>query len=73
MAFEADCGMSTVLAALCVEITDGFLVPGKCRATGQARATCLNQPDRLPAPANPKSEIRNPKFREGGWQPKTQN
>jgi len=59
--------MSTVLAALCGAITGGLLVQGKCRAAGQPRATCLDQPDRLLAPANPKFEIRNPKFREGGW------
>jgi len=28
MAFEADCGVSTVLGVLCVAIAAGFLVPG---------------------------------------------
>jgi len=32
MAFKADCGVSTVLEALCVASTAGFLVPGGCWA-----------------------------------------
>ena len=51
----------------CVARTARFPVPGEFRTTDQARATRLNQPDSLPAPINPKSEIRNPKFRQGGW------
>jgi hypothetical protein len=31
MASEADCWASTVLEALCVASTVGFLVPGECR------------------------------------------
>ena len=31
MAFEADCGLSTVLEALCVTSTARFLVPGERR------------------------------------------
>ena len=33
MAFEADCGMSTVLGKICVTRTAGFLVPGEWVAT----------------------------------------
>ncbi len=33
MAFEADCGVSTVLEAFCVTSTAGFLEPAGCRAT----------------------------------------
>ena len=39
MAFEADCGLSTVLDAFCVASTAGFLVPGECRASAAARDT----------------------------------
>jgi hypothetical protein len=51
MAFAADCGVSTVLEEFRVTSTVGFPVPGECRATGQARATRLSQPDHLLAPA----------------------
>ena len=37
MAFEADCGVSTVLEALCVASTARFLVPGKRRAADRLR------------------------------------
>ena len=37
MAFEADCGVSTVLEAICVTSTVGFLVPEKCRVSTLAR------------------------------------
>jgi len=35
--FEADCGVSTVLVALCVTITARFPVPRECRASTLAR------------------------------------
>ena len=37
MAFEADCGSSTVLEEHCLASTAGFLVPGMLRATGPPR------------------------------------
>ena len=63
MAPEADCGLSTVLEALCVTSTTRFPVPANCRAT-RPSATA---PRRLKLPGggfklrDVKSEIRNPK------------
>ncbi len=37
MAFEADCGVSTVLEEFRVASTAGFLVPGDCRTAGYLR------------------------------------
>ena len=42
MAFEADCGSSTVLEALCVASTVRFLVPGECRAVMDVQARRLH-------------------------------
>ncbi len=37
MAFEADCGVSTVLEALRVASAAGFLVPGEFRTAGRLK------------------------------------
>ena len=40
MAYEADCGVSTVLKALRVATTAGSLVPGEWRTTFHLRPAC---------------------------------
>ena len=65
MAFEADCGVSTVLEEIRVTSTARFLVPGECRATGprdealrdSATPTGASSRGFTFGVANPKSEI----------------
>ena len=63
MAFEADCASSTVLEALSVASTVGFIVPGECRSTICSESGCQASP--VNAGRSPrrfrKFEIRNPK------------
>jgi len=67
MAFKADCASSTVLEALSVARTAGFLVPGECRSTIRSESGCHAPPvnaGRFPRRFR-KSEIRNPKLPSG--------
>ena len=44
MAFEADCGSSTVLEEIRVASTAGFPVPGECGVTGRPRPSRRGPP-----------------------------
>ena len=57
MAFEADCGVSTVQEELRVASTVRFPVPGECRVTGLTRPSRRGPPQQHHADSRLRGEV----------------
>jgi hypothetical protein len=68
MAFEADCGASTVLGAFRVASTARSLVPGKCQATRRTAPASVTALPRGPGRKDASnSKLKTQNYPQGGW------